>query len=405
MELKGNILYGQSGGPTSVINTSFYGLVMEASKNSDKIDKFYSMKYGIEGLLNEELIEIDFKNYTKYQKLLNTSGAYFGSNRYKLKDFSKDETDYIKILEIFKKYNIRYFFYNGGNDSMDTINKISRYLKLKNYDCQCLGIPKTIDNDLMHTDFSFGFPSAAKFVINSIINIYNDDASYKVGRVNIVEVMGRNVGWLTASSYFLKTIGIDVDLIYLPEFIFNIDEFLNKVNEIYSKKKHCLVVVSEGIKNKNNELIYEANSSLDVFSHHSLGGVSHYLASLVESKFNFKVRSIELSLLQRANSFSPSKTEQDLALSSSSFLLKEAFNNKDLNQKMLTINYDENNSSYKFDFADISLVANKERKIDDKYLDYKNKNVTNEFSSYIKRLNKGKLDTFSEEGYIDFLSK
>ena len=125
MELKGNILYGQSGGPTSVINTSFYGLVMEASKNRDKIDKFYSMKYGIEGLLNKELIEIDFKNYTKYQKLLNTSGAYFGSNRYKLKDFSKDETDYIKILEIFKKYNIRYFFYNGGNDSMDTINTIS----------------------------------------------------------------------------------------------------------------------------------------------------------------------------------------------------------------------------------------------------------------------------------------
>ena len=277
-----------------------------------------------------------------------------------------------------------------------------KFLDIKNYDCQCLGIPKTIDNDLMHTDFSFGFPSAAKFIINSIINIYNDDASYKVGRVNIVEVMGRNVGWLTASSFFLKTIGIDIDLIYLPEFIFGIDDFLNQVKDIYSKKKHCLVVVSEGIKNNKNELIYEANSSLDVFSHHSLGGVSHYLASLVESKFNFKV---ELSLLQRANSFSPSKTEQDLALSSSSFLLEEALNNKDLNQKMLTINYNENNSSYKFDFVDISLVANKERKIDDKYLDYKNKNVTIEFISYIKRLIKGKVDTFSEEGYIDFLSK
>lgn len=399
---KANILYGQSGGPTSVINTSFLGLIKQANKHKDKIDKIICMHYGIEGLLNEDLIEIDPSNHENYKKLENTSGAFFGSNRYKLKKIEEDETDYKKILEIFKKYNIRYFFYNGGNDSMDTIYKIDQYLKLNNYKCDTIGIPKTIDNDLVLTDFSFGFPSSAKFVINSIINVYNDDASYKNGRVNIIEVMGRNVGWLTASSKILEDYNIKVDLIYLPEFVFEIEEFLNKVNEIYSKQKHCLVVVSEGIKDKNNKLIYQANSKKDEFNHHSLGGVASFLASLVEEKLNFKVRGIELSLLQRANSFSPSKIDMDLAKKASSFALKNVLK-KDINSQMITIKYKKD--SYHFSFTPISLIANKERKMDENYLDYSKKEIKDEYKKYIKRLIKGKVDTFNKDGIIDFLGK
>ena len=399
---KANILYGQSGGPTSVINSSFYGLIKEANKHRNKIDKVICMHYGIEGLLNEDLFIIDPSDYQEYKKLENTSGAFFGSNRYKLKKYQEDETDYKKILEIFKKYNIRYFFYNGGNDSMDSIKKIDEYLKLNNYKCDTIGIPKTIDNDLIGTDFSFGFPSSAKFVINSILNVYNDDMSYKKGRVNIIEVMGRNAGWLTASSIILKDYGVNIDLIYLPEFSFNIDEFLTKVNSIYSKKGHCLVVISEGVKNENNKLIYQANLKKDEFNHHSLGGVSSFLASLVQENLNFKVRAIELSLLQRANSFSPSKVDLTLAQKASSFALKKVMK-KDINNQMIKIEFNED--KYKFSFIDIKEVANKERKMDETYLDYSKKEIKDDYKKYIKRLIKGNVNTFSKNGIIDFLSK
>lgn len=399
---KANILYGQSGGPTSVINSSFYGLIKEANKHRNKIDKVICMHYGIEGLLNEDLFIIDPSDYQEYKKLENTSGAFFGSNRYKLKKYQEDETDYKKILEIFKKYNIRYFFYNGGNDSMDSIKKIDEYLKLNNYKCDTIGIPKTIDNDLIGTDFSFGFPSSAKFVINSVLNVYNDDMSYKKGRVNIIEVMGRNAGWLTASSIILKDYGVNIDLIYLPEFSFNIDEFLTKVNSIYSKKGHCLVVISEGVKNENNKLIYQANLKKDEFNHHSLGGVSSFLASLVQENLNFKVRAIELSLLQRANSFSPSKVDLTLAQKASSFALKKVMK-KDINNQMIKIEFNED--KYKFSFIDIKEVANKERKMDETYLDYSKKEIKDGYKKYIKRLIKGNVNTFSKNGIIDFLSK
>lgn len=399
---KANILYGQSGGPTSVINSSFYGLIKEANKHRNKIDKVICMHYGIEGLLNEDLFIIDPSDYQEYKKLENTSGAFFGSNRYKLKKYQEDETDYKKILEIFKKYNIRYFFYNGGNDSMDSIKKIDEYLKLNNYKCDTIGIPKTIDNDLIGTDFSFGFPSSAKFVINSVLNVYNDDMSYKKGRVNIIEVMGRNAGWLTASSIILKDYGVNIDLIYLPEFSFNIDEFLTKVNSIYSKKGHCLIVISEGVKNENNKLIYQANLKKDEFNHHSLGGVSSFLASLVQENLNFKVRAIELSLLQRANSFSPSKVDLTLAQKASSFALKKVMK-KDINNQMIKIEFNED--KYKFSFIDIKEVANKERKMDETYLDYSKKEIKDDYKKYIKRLIKGNVNTFSKNGIIDFLSK
>lgn len=392
---KGNILYGQSGGPTSVINSSFYGLIKASYRYKNKINKIFVMHYGIEGLLENDYFIIDPKTYKKYKKLINTSGAYCGSNRFKL----KDEYHYKKILEFFKNNNIKYFFYNGGNDSMDTINKISKYLIKNNYDCKCIGIPKTIDNDLIGTDFSFGFPSAAKFVINSLININDDHKSYRVGRVNIVEIMGRNAGWLTASSLLASRYGVDIDLIYLPEYPFNTDEFIKKVDEIYSKKNNCLIVVSEGIKDINNNLISIQSGALDNFNHQALGGVSHFLANLIENKLHYKTRAIELSLLQRANSFSPSKIDRDLAIKGSKFILKNAI--KGENDKMLTIEY--KNNKYNFNFISLNEVANKERKMGEEFLDPSTRLIKDNYLDYVARLIKGNVNTFNKDGIIDHL--
>src|SRR5574344_1047573 len=280
----GNLLYGQSGGPTSVINSSAYGLFTEAFK-SKEIQEVYAMHFGLEGLLKEDLIKIN-----------------------------KDDNSLEKIYSVFKKYNIRYFFYNGGNDSMDTIYQISKFLKSKEYECYCIGIPKTIDNDLIETDHTPGYASSAKFIANTITEIYYDDHSYLKGRVNIVEIMGRNTGWLTASSALASINGAKPDLIYVPETSFDVDSFLAKVQKIYEEKHHCLVCVSEGIHDKDNRPLLEQNKIYDAFNHLQLGGVSRYLEELVHNRFGYSTRSFELSLLQRANSMAPSEVDIDEAI-------------------------------------------------------------------------------------------
>ena len=211
-------------------------------------------------------------------QLKDKAGAYFGSCRYQI----KNEKDYDKILEIFKKYNIRYFFYNGGNDSMDTCNKISKYMEKVGYECYVIGIPKTIDNDLMETDHTPGFGSALKYVVTSELELIDDINSYEKGRVTIIEVMGRNAGWLTAASVYAQNKTTMPHLIYVPELPFDMDSFLNKVKEIYLKEKKVVVAVSEGIKDKDGKLISEGN--LDAFGHSQLGGVASYLCTVVEEK-------------------------------------------------------------------------------------------------------------------------
>ena len=340
-----NAIYGQSGGPTSVINASAYGLIKEAKKHPDKIGKIFAMHYGIEGLLNEDIIDVSSFKEKELKALLTTPGAAFGSNRYKLNDEISDKAKFDKIIEIFNKYNIHYFFYNGGNDSMETILKISRYAKKVNYELYAIGIPKTIDNDLEMLDHTPGYPSAAKYIANSVSSIYFDDASYKKGRVNIVEIMGRDTGWLTASSKLAELNGAKVDLIYVPEVSFDTETFLNKVKEIYEKKGHCLVCLSEGIRDKNDKLIGVNQEMKDVFGHTQLGGVSVYLSTLVHQKLGFKTRYIELSLLQRANSLIPSEVDIKEAIKAGSFALKSALYGK--TQKVVTINRTYKNNSYK----------------------------------------------------------
>lgn len=376
--LEGNLLYGQGGGPTSVINSSAYGLFKEAFKH-EEIKQVYYAEYGLYGILNDLIYEL--KNNNNLDKLISTPGAAFGSSRIKL-DVNKDIDKFNKILEIFKKYNIRYFFYNGGNDSMDTINKISTFLKENNYDCNCIGINKTIDNDLEGTDFALGYATSAIFIANSVIQVGLDDLSYEKGRVNIIEVMGRDTGWLAASSKLAKLKGLEPDLIYVPEKPLSIEEILNDINEIYSKKKHCLVVVSEGIKNKEGDFLFKADATLDKFGHAQLGGVSIQLAHLVSSKLNIKTRYIELSLLQRASNIVPNPLESKIAINMSKFALKKALNGY-TNKVVAIKRVSDVPFKYKFILVDSKTVANNVRFLDDKYINEKGNNITDEFLKYI----------------------
>ncbi len=398
--LKGNILYGQSGGPTSIINSSAYGLI-KAAINNPNINEIYCMHNGLEGLLKEELIKIDKSK--DYSSLIFTPGAYFGSNRHKIKDYTEDESEYLKILEIIKKYNIRYLFYNGGNDSMHTLNKIGEYINLKGYELKVFGIPKTIDNDLYNNYFSLGFITASNFIKNSILEIALDDKSYNKGRVNIIETMGRNAGWLAASSLLIEDYGIDIDILEIPEISFDIEEFLDKVKNIYEKKGHCLVVISEGIKNKDNKLVYKTNLKKDEFNHHSLGGISHYLASLVESILGYKVRSFELSLLQRASSLTLSELEVNLAISLSEYILNQACNT-DSNFKVGSINYSKDKDFY-FVLEDLENVANFERKIDQNFFNPDSSINKEKVKEYFNPLKSNILNPFNNEGMINILKK
>jgi 6-phosphofructokinase len=395
-KLIGNMLYGQSGGPTSMINTSAFGLFKEAFKHQE-IKEIYATKFGIKGILTDTLIRI--QNKVNLPNLINTPGAYFGSNRYKLKKYDEDHESYELILKTFKKHNIRYFFYNGGNDSMDTIRKISDYFKLVKYECNCIGIIKTIDNDLVSTDFSLGYPTAAKFIINSVIEITLDDLSYEEGRVNIIETMGRNEGWLAASSKLAALKGLEPDLIYVPETTFDKDDFLNRIKEIYDKKKHCVVVISEGIKDKDGHFISEMVKKDDGFGHNQLGGASIKLASLVTRTLGYKTRYFELSLLQRANSLCISKAEEKIALKLSRYALKSALNGK--NNLCVTINrVNSNPYRYKFKLVPISKIANAERPLPLEYINKNGCSINDSFIDYLSPLidgEKGLLEIFKEK--------
>ena len=397
--LVGNVLYGQSGGPTSVINASACGLFKEAFKHKDRIGKVYAMHYGLEGLLKEDLIEI--KENGKYiDKLKNTPGAFFGSNRFKI-NYESDIDTLEKIFQIFKKYNIRYFFYNGGNDSMDSIYQIDKFLKVKGYLCYSIGIPKTIDNDLVSTDHTPGFASAAKFIINSITEIYYDDASYKEGRVNIVEIMGRDTGWLTASSKLAELNNAKIDLIYVPETNFNLDEFLNKVREIYSKKKHCLICVSEGIHDENGKPIMNLNNKYDIFNHLQLGGVGKYLENLVIKKFGYKTRTIELSLLQRANSMIPSEQDIKDAEAVAKYALLSSLK-KESSKMVIIIRNDENLPKFKYGLVNLCDVKNKTKFLPLKYINSTHNNIKKSYMDYVLPLIKGKQkDHLKSNGLLD----
>ena len=322
--LIGSAIIGQSGGPSAVINASAYG-VIKTALDSEYITKVYGANHGIKGVLNDRLFVMDEEDPKELEKLLYTPSSALGSCRYKIADPDVDDTDYKRILEIFRKYNVRYFFYNGGNDSMDTCNKISRYCAKMGYECRVMGVPKTIDNDLFGTDHCPGFASAAKYIATSLMEVSRDSRVYDVGQVTIVECMGRHAGWLTAAACLGNLYGDGPDLIYLPEVDFDMDRFLADVKRVYEAKHNCLVAVSEGVHYADGSFVSEAKiSGTDGFGHAQLGGLAARLAAVVKAATGAKVRGIELSLLQRCGSHVASATDIEESFNSGKIAVESA---------------------------------------------------------------------------------
>ena len=398
-ELRGAAIFGQSGGPTSVINSSAAGVFITALKQ-ECITKVYGAAHGIKGILDEVFYDMAQEDPYELELLKTTPSSALGSVRYKLANAEDDDTDYKRLLEVFKKYDIRYFFYNGGNDSMDTCNKISKYMQKVGYECRVMGVPKTIDNDLYGTDHCPGFGSAAKYIATSIMEVYHDARVYDTGMVAVVEIMGRNAGWLTASSALAAAKGQGPDLIYLPELTFSKEQFLADVKRIYEKTGKVIVAVSEGAKYADGT--YVADSGVrDSFGHAQLGGVATTLANLAKAELGCKVRGIELSLLQRCAAHCGSANDvNESFMAGETAVLKAVEGLTDY-----CIGFERApGSEYKCLTKLIKLdnVANTERKVPREWINEEGNFVTRELIDYVLPLIQGDSRPPMEDGLPRF---
>lgn len=400
-KLKGNLLYGQSGGPTSVINASAYGVIKEAMEQHEYVDEVIVMKHGILGALNEDFIFVKDLAKKDIELLKHTPGSAFGSVRHKLPDFREDDTSYLRLLYIFRKYNIRYFLYNGGNDSMDTCSKIADYMRQIDYEIYIIGIPKTIDNDLPFTDHTPGYGSAAKFIANTMMEISYDMLAYPNGKVTIVEIMGRHAGWLTAASAIASESGYGPDLIYLPEVPFSIDRFKKEVAEIYNKKKQCLVAVSEGIMNEEGIFISSSSGLKDAFGHFQLGGVASKLATTVSSDLGIPSRSVEFGSTQRAASHVQSLTDVNEAISVGGHAVKAAIHKR---SDLMVVMHRASNEPYTIDYKlhPLADCANTEKRMPKAMINSKGNGITKQYLDYVLPLIQGENLPVYKDGIQQF---
>ena len=391
-KLVGSCIFGQSGGPTSVINASAYGVIKTALE-AEEITKVYGASHGIVGVLNDELFVMDEEDPEELRYLLHTPSSELGSCRYKMKDPEVDDTDYKRILEIFKKYNVRYFFYNGGNDSMDTCNKISRYMKSVGYDCRVMGVPKTIDNDLFGTDHCPGFASAAKYIATSCMEINKDARVYDNKMIVIVEIMGRHAGWLAASAALATAYGSGPDLIYLPECDFDMDRFLADVDELYHKNGKVFVAVSEGIHYADGSFVSEAKTSAtDGFGHAQLGGLAAMLAEIVKNHTGAKVRGIEFSLLQRCGAHIASATDVDEAFTAGKVAVEKAVAGETGYMVAFERQMVDGKYSCAYRLLPLESVANYEKKVPMEWINDAHNGLKEEFISYALPLIQGEAN-------------
>ncbi len=404
--LKGACMFGQSGGPTSVINSSAAGVFTEALKQ-DNITAVYGLEHGIVGLLNEKFFDMSKEDERELELLKYTPSSALGSVRYKLKDASVDDTDYKRILEVFKKYNVRYFFYNGGNDSMDTCNKISKYLQSVGYECNVVGVPKTIDNDLYGTDHCPGYASAAKYIATTTMEVNLDAKVYDTPMVCVIEAMGRHAGWLTAAAALAGVNGLGADLIYLPEIDFDVDKFVEDVKAVCARNNNkCIAVVSEGIHDKNGTLICESvgvAAARDSFGHAQLGGVASILANLIKEKTGFKTRGIELSLMQRCGAHLASENDVEEAFNAGAFAVKSACDGETDKMVIFKREKDENgNYVCKNVLMPLELAANTEKKVPLEWIVNDGTYVSDEFIEYALPLIQGDAKAPLENGLPRF---
>ena len=396
-----NMIVGQSGGPTAVINGSLYGVVSEGFKHPESIEHVYGMINGIEGFLSNQIMDMHplLKN-GDLELIRTTPGSYLGSCRYKLPEDLNDPV-YPELFQKFEDYNIGYFFYIGGNDSMDTVSKLSRYAAKIQSPIRVIGVPKTIDNDLVETDHPPGFGSAAKFVATTVREIAIDASVYdNKNSVTIVEIMGRHAGWLTAASALARKFeGDNPVLIYLPEVAFNQEEFLEEVKKALETTPNLVVCVSEGINDGNGTFICEFASDVgvDTFGHKMLTGSGKYLENLIKEKLGVKVRSVELNVSQRCSSSCLSKTDLDEADHSGAFAVNAALNGE--TGKMISF-VRANTSPYELSFstADVNIICNQEKAVPLSWITKDGSDVTDEFIRYAVPLIQGSVDVPTENG-------
>ena len=391
-----NIVVGQSGGPTAVINSSVAGIYKRAKELG--VEKVYGMVHGIEGFLNENIIDLDeyLNNDENYELLKRTPSAFLGSCRYKLPEIDGNEEVYEKIFKILEKNHIDALFYIGGNDSMDTIKMLSDYAKEHNKKEVFMGVPKTIDNDLPITDHCPGYGSAAKYIATSLKEIIRDNSSFDKTRqtVCIVEIMGRHAGWLTAAAALAKDDDCEgVDAIYLPEVDFNLDEFIKNIKDLAKKKSSIVIAVSEGVKTSDGKFVCELNDDdrkVDAFGHKQLSGCASTLASIVVKETGLKTRAIEFSTLQRAATHLASLTDINEAEMVGIKAIDAANDGK--SGMMITLERkDYNGYTSTTGIYDIHNIANVEKKIPLEWIDTKNNQMTKEFIDYARPLIQGEL--------------
>ena len=405
---KKNLIVGQSGGPTAVINSSLYGVVSEGLRHPEQIQHIYGMVNGIEGFLAGTVL--DFATAlpgSSLEKLKTTPGAYLGSCRYKLPESLEDPV-YPRLFQKFREMNIGWFFYIGGNDSMDTVSKLSRYAAQTGSDIRIIGEPKTIDNDLVHTDHTPGFGSAARYVASTVREITIDANVYEKKSVTIVEIMGRHAGWLTAASALARKYKDDNPLlIYLPETTFDQESFLKAVEKSFEKNCNVIVCVSEGIHDAEGTFIceYESSVGTDTFGHKMLAGCGKYLENLVRSRLGVKARSVELNVSQRCSVSMMSATDQMEAVTAGNFGVQAALNGE--TGKMVSFLREtgtDGSYSMKCSLEDVNAICNEEKTVPADWITADGSDVTQDFLDYAAPLIQGTVEIpLGTDGLPDFV--
>ena len=404
MEMK-NVIVAQSGGPTSAINASLSG-VLKAVLDSPNYDICYGAVNGILGVLSENYLNLTQKaqNDNDFIDLLtHTPAMYLGSCRYKLPDYRDDDSSYSFLFSQFRKLNIGAFFYIGGNDSMDTVLKLSDYARVIGSDVKIIGVPKTIDNDLCNTDHTPGFGSAAKYIASSMLEIAHDTFIYAVKSVTIVEIMGRDAGWLTAAASLARNgYSSAPHLIYLPEVPFDKEKFLADVRNQLDRRNNVIIAVSEGIRDKDGNYITSSKAMADTFGHQQLSGAGKALEFLVKENIDVKVRSVEINVLQRCAAHMASKTDLDESFAQGK---KAVALSEEGKTGCMVVLKRLSNSPYQVDYsyAQIKDIANEAKSVPVEWINAEGNDITEEFVEYLRPLIIGEASHIFENGLPKFL--
>lgn len=402
---KKNVLVAQSGGPTSAINASLAG-VLKATIDSDNYDRCYGAINGVLGVLSENYLDLTdkAKGDSDFIKLLNqTPAMYLGSCRFKLPEYRDDDSSYSFIFSQFRKLNIGAFFYIGGNDSMDTVLKLSNYAREIGSDVKIIGVPKTIDNDLCNTDHTPGFGSAAKYIASSLLEIAHDTFIYAVKSVTIVEIMGRDAGWLTAASALARNgYSTAPHLIYLPEVPFDKEKFISDVRHELSKRNNVIIAVSEGIRDKEGNYITSSKAMADTFGHQQLSGAGKALEFLVKENIDVKVRSVEINVLQRCAAHLASKTDLDESFAQGK---KAVALSEEGQTGCMVVLKRISNAPYQveYSYAQIKDIANEAKSVPVEWINREENDITEEFIEYLRPLIIGEVEHYYENGIPKYL--